>query len=114
MQKTGRAVRTRNFVLLVARRVEAVSAPQAGPLPSRLGIVAARTTGNAVVRNRIKRLCRESFRLSPELLPAEIDLVVIAKPGAAKLGLREVQAEWAGAASRLRVECKKVLEAEPE
>ena len=106
VQKAGRAVRTRNFVLLVARRA------QEGP--SRLGIVAARTTGNAVVRNRIKRLCRESFRLSPELLPAEIDLVVIAKPGAAKLGLREVQAEWAAAAARLRVECKKVLEAEPE
>ena len=106
IQKTGRAVRTRHFVLLVAVREERG--------PSRLGIVAARTVGNAVARNRVKRLCRESFRLAPELLPAGVDLVVIAKPGAADLGLRDVQAEWSGVAPRLAAECKKVLQPRPE
>ncbi|HEY1956494.1 MAG TPA: ribonuclease P protein component [Polyangiaceae bacterium] len=105
IQKTGRAVRTRHFVLLVAARES--------PGPSRLGIVAARTTGNAVARNRIKRLCRESFRLAPELVPAGVDLVVIAKAGAADLGLGDVQAEWAGAGARLRAECEKVLQPSP-
>lgn len=99
-------MRTRHFVLLVAARQESG--------PSRLGIVAARTVGNAVARNRVKRLCRESFRLAPELLPAGVDLVVIAKPGAADLGLRDVQAEWSGAAPRLAAECKKVLQPRPE
>ena len=102
VQKSGRAVRTRHFVLLVAARDT--------PGPSRLGVVAAKSTGVAVVRNRIKRLCRESFRLAPELLPAGVDLVVIAKPGAGNLGLRDVQAEWSGAAARLRTECEKVLQ----
>ncbi len=78
--------------------------------PSRLGIVATKKTGNAVARNRIKRLCRECFRLSSALLPKEgIDLVVIAKPGAADLALRDVQSEWSSAAPKLHAQCEKVL-----
>jgi ribonuclease P protein component len=42
----------------------------------RLGLSVSRKVGKAVVRNRWKRLIRESFRLSQHLLPAGIDLVV--------------------------------------
>lgn len=103
MQKIGRSVRTRHFVLLLAARE--------APGPARLGVVATKKTGGAVVRNRIKRLCRECFRTTPELVLAGVDLVVIAKPGAGDLGLRDVRAEWSGAAARLRAECEKALEA---
>ena len=106
IQKTGRPVRTRHFVMLVAAREERG--------PSRLGVVAARSSGGAVVRNRIKRLCRESFRLATELVPDGIDLVVIARAGAGDLGLRQVQEEWNGARPRLRAECEKVRKVEPE
>jgi ribonuclease P protein component len=85
--------------------------PERGP--ARLGIVATTKIGNAVVRNRIKRLCRECFRLAPAMLPEGVDFVVIAKAGAGKLGLRDVQAEWAAAAAKLRSQCEKVLQAGP-
>ena len=47
----------------------------------RLGISASRRIGNAVVRNRWKRLLREAFRLTRNELPAEMDLIVIPRPG---------------------------------
>jgi ribonuclease P protein component len=46
----------------------------------RLGIVAGRRFGNAVKRNRIKRLIREAFRQKQYYLPS-VDCVVIPKPG---------------------------------
>ena len=46
----------------------------------RLGIVISRKVGGAVKRNRIKRIVREMFRLSPEKFP-QGDVIVIAREG---------------------------------
>jgi ribonuclease P protein component len=76
-----------HFVLLVAARGEAG--------PSRLGLVVTKKVGNAVERNRIKRVCRACFRALEGFVPDGVDLVVIARGGAAELGLADVRREWA-------------------
>jgi ribonuclease P protein component len=43
----------------------------------RFGLSVSRKVGNAVARNRWKRLIREAFRLTRAKLPSGIDLVVI-------------------------------------
>ena len=46
---------------------------------SRLGVITAGKLGGAVVRNRARRLLRESFRLHQHELTQPVDLVLVAR-----------------------------------
>ena len=49
---------------------------------SRIGFTATRRLGNAVVRNRARRLFREAFRRRRDRFTVGYDYVVVARPGA--------------------------------
>ena len=76
VQSTGQKVHGRHVLAMARRR------PQPD-LVGRLGITVTKKIGNAVVRNRIKRLVREWLRLHG-WVPTGWDVVVVAKDSAAR------------------------------
>lgn len=90
--ETGRRLNTRHFLLFVAP-------PAEGDGGVRLGTAVSRKVGHAVVRNRIKRLVRECFRLHLRSLDLDARVVVVARALAGKANLRldDVRAELEGA-----------------
>ncbi|MBX3226387.1 MAG: ribonuclease P protein component [Labilithrix sp.] len=106
VQSQGERATSRHFVFLAA----AGTAPDA---PSRIGIVATKKVGDATMRNRIKRVCRECFRQWPDFVPRGIDLVVIAREGAHALPLAQLRDEWSRARPSLLKACTKALTKPP-
>jgi ribonuclease P protein component len=67
---------------------------------ARLGITVSKKVGNAVSRNRIKRLIREFFRNNRRMFPLA-DYNIIARSGASHLDHTAVCQELANALSRI-------------
>lgn len=58
---------------------------------NRIGISVSKKVGNSVVRHRVTRLIRESYRLHENIFNSGLDIVIIARPGAAAVGYKEAE-----------------------
>lgn len=74
LQKKSKKVNTKYFVVTYAPSL--IKSDEV-----RLGIVATTKIGNAVARNRGKRLIRETFRRNKDKFPKGLDVVIICHPG---------------------------------
>ena len=76
----GKSIANRLLVMYVVRN---------GTNGNRFGISVSKKVGNSVVRSRITRLLRESYRLSESKFLAGYDIVVIARASA-----KEATRKW--------------------
>ena len=61
---------------------------------SRLGVITGGKIGGAVVRNRARRLLRETFRVHQHDLAGPVDLVLVARPSIAGKGFTAVERDF--------------------
>jgi len=84
--KTKRLVSNRQFQAVLARNLRVSNglltlymAENDCGYP-RLGVSVGKSCGNAVVRNRLKRLAREAFRQNQDRIPAGFDYLLMISP----------------------------------
>ena len=80
--QTGRSYANRYLVMYVRSN---------GTERNRLGISVSRKVGNSVVRHRITRLIRESYRLQEDVFHSGWDIVVIARGAARGISYHQME-----------------------
>ncbi|WNQ11504.1 ribonuclease P protein component [Paenibacillus aurantius] len=79
----GKSMANRQFVLYYMAR------PQIEAF--RLGVSVSKKLGNAVVRNRLRRMMKEIIRLNKDRIPSGFDFILIARKPAADIDYSEME-----------------------
>ena len=79
--KEGKSLANRYLVLYVREN---------GLDKNRIGISVSKKVGNSIVRHRLTRLIRESYRLQEDMFNSGLDMVVIARANAKGKGYQEI------------------------
>lgn len=77
--------------------------PRPAGSTTRLGLVASGKLGNAVVRNRARRLLREAFRLHQNQLTRPVDLVLVARQSITTKAFSGVETDYLATLRRARL-----------
>lgn len=76
LYKKGKCIVSRNVVIYVRKNNKPYN---------NLGITAGKKVGNAVARNRAKRIIRQAYRENEVYMPIGIDIIIVARASAAKI-----------------------------
>ena len=101
--KTGKRLSTKNFLIYVLKHGETglEHSGDTEPAINRLGVSVSSASGNAVARNRIKRLLREFFRHQRDAIfrQTPADIVIAVKKSAKAADIKN----YAGVNEELRI-----------
>ena len=81
LYKEGKSRANRYLVLYVKEN---------GLEKNRLGVSVSKKVGNSIVRHRITRLIRESYRLHEDMFNSGLDMVVVARKNAVNCSCQEI------------------------
>jgi ribonuclease P protein component len=81
--RSGKSFANGQFVVYWSRQ------PAAEPF--RLGVSASRKIGNAVVRNRMRRVVKESVRLHADRIVPQVDFILIVRKPAVGMKTKELE-----------------------
>ncbi len=76
LYKKGKCIVSRNVVIYVKKNNKPYN---------NLGITAGKKVGNAVARNRAKRVIRQAYRENEINMPVGIDIVIVARTAVTKI-----------------------------
>ncbi|HTB62409.1 MAG TPA: ribonuclease P protein component [Opitutales bacterium] len=85
IRRMGRKAEAGPFTLRLRPRTEG---------PRRLGVIASRKAGPAVMRNRAKRVLRELFRRNPDILPPSCDVVIVIRANFPDFSFAEIRERY--------------------
>ena len=80
--KEGKSYANRNLVMYIRRN---------NTNRNRIGISVSKKVGNSVVRHRLTRLLRESYRLQEDRFQEGFDIVIIARVNAKEKSYKEIE-----------------------
>lgn len=79
--KNGKSYANRYLVMYIMEN---------GTGKNRIGISVSKKVGNSIVRHRVTRLVRESYRLHEAMFNSGLDIVVVARKSAASVGYHDI------------------------
>jgi ribonuclease P protein component len=68
---------------------------------NKIGFAAGKRLGNAVIRNRVKRMMREAFRLNRDKLPAGYDFILVGRQPVVGVKAQEVISAFLNLSGRM-------------
>ena len=83
--KNGKSLANKYLVMYVLKNEDG---------KSKLGISVSKKVGNSIVRHRLARLIRESYRLNRELFNSGLNIVVIARVNAKGKNFKEIESAF--------------------
>ena len=92
----GKSYPARYFVLYLSPNKESAN---------RFGFTAGKKIGNAVVRNRIKRLLKEVIRKHGTILNCSYDYVLVARSAGVSKGMKDIEDDFIKLIRRHRLGC---------